>query len=185
LIRTIILIFFFFSSLLSLRAQSDSAKVEGVKDKKTVYARARRATVMSAIIPGLGQAYNKKYWKVGIIYAGFGGLGYLFYINNFNYNQFREALILSQEPGQNGFAHGYSTTQLSTLKAQYRKNRDFAAIGLAAIYLLNIVDANVDAHLKTFDVSDDLSISVDPWQTIYNTGNRIKTANGLSIKLNF
>jgi hypothetical protein len=140
---------------------------------------------MSAVVPGLGQIYNKSYWKVGVIYAGFGGLGYLFYVNNFNYNLFRTALIKSQEPGQNGFASGYSTSQLSTLKAQYRKNRDFAAIGLAAIYVLNIVDANVDAHLKTFDVSDDLSIHVDPWQDIYHDGNGIRTAGGFSVKLKF
>lgn len=183
--RIIIIIFFCFFSLPCFHAQTDSAQVEGVKDKKSVYSRARKATIMSAILPGLGQAYNKKYWKVGVIYAGFGGLGYLFYINNSYYNEYRTALILSQDSSHNGFASGYSTDQLSKLKAQYRKNRDFTIIGLAAIYLLNIVDANVDAHLKTFDVSDDLSIRVDPWQSLYNTGNGIKTANGFSVKLTF
>ncbi|MCE3259623.1 MAG: hypothetical protein K0S12_1264 [Bacteroidetes bacterium] len=140
---------------------------------------------MSAVLPGLGQVYNKKYWKVGIIYAGLGGLGYLFYINNANYNEYRSALILSQQDGQNGYAYGYSTSQLSAEKARFRKYRDFTAIGIAAVYLLNIVDANVDAHLKTFDVSDDLSLSIDPWQQVIHDGNGFKTANGVSFKFNF
>ncbi len=162
-----------------------------VTSKKAVYSVARRAAILSACLPGLGQAYNKKYWKIPIIYAGIGGFGYLFYVNNTKYNNYRQALIKSQDTATNkGYAIvngiNYSTTQLQTQKNQYKKNRDFGAIGIGIIYLLNIIDANVDGHLRTFDVSDDLSLQIDPWQYRYLVGNsNYKTACGVSLKLNF
>jgi hypothetical protein len=79
----------------------------------------------------------------------------------------------------------YTTTQLQTQKLYYRRFRDIGVIGVAVIYILNIVDANVDAHLKTFDVSDDLSIHVDPWQGFYQACGKTSRATGISIKLNF
>jgi len=159
-------------------------------DKKKHYTKPRIATIMSICLPGLGQVYNGKWWKAPIIYAGFAGLGYVFYTNNVRYYSFKNALILSQEPTSNGYAvvdgRNWTTTQLQTQKLEYKRFRDLAAIGISIIYVLNIVDANVDAHLKTFDVSDDLSIHVDPWQTINaNPGAKNKIATGLSIKLNF
>ena len=75
--------------------------------------------------------------------------------------------------------------QTKVLKLYYRKNRDFAVIGFSLIYLINIIDANVDAHLRTFDVSDDLSIHLDPWQSTYKTNSGYRAATGLSVKLNF
>jgi len=141
---------------------------------------------MSAILPGLGQAYNRKIWKIPIIYAGLGGLGYLFATSNKDYNFFRKNLIADNDDNPNTVnTTRYSSDQLQILKVGARKKRDTAAIGLLIVYILNIVDANVDAHLKTFDVSDDLSIQVEPWQTIYNAGYGLGTATGLSIKLNF
>lgn len=141
---------------------------------------------MSAILPGLGQAYNKKYWKLPIIYAGLGGFTYMFITNNEQYKFYRKNLIaLNDDDPNTDNTTRYSSDQLQVQKVAYRKNRDFAAIGIAVIYILNIIDANVDAHLKTFDVSDDLSIHVRPWQTIYSTGLGYKGAAGFSVKLNF
>jgi hypothetical protein len=160
-------------------------------EKKTIYSKARKAAIFSACLPGLGQAYNKKYWKIPIIYSGIGGFGYLFYINNTKYNNYRQALIKSQDTATNkGYAIidgiNYSTSQLQTQKLYYKKFRDFGVIGIAIIYLLNIVDANVDGHLQTFDVSDDLSLRINPWQNTISIGNlKNKTVYGLSIKLNF
>ncbi|MBA3664597.1 MAG: hypothetical protein H0W61_10360 [Bacteroidetes bacterium] len=182
-------IFVFFLSFISifLKSQIDTVNSGGVKNKKAVYQSARRASILSAVIPGLGQAYNGKYWKIPVIYAGLGGLGYFFYVNNTHYNNYRAALIQSQVDGGTAVVDGrvYSTSQLQTQKLYYRKFRDFAGIGIAALYILNIIDANVDAHLKTFDVSDDLSLSVDPWQGSYSTARGYKTVTGISIKLNF
>jgi len=132
---------------------------------------------MSAILPGLGQVYNRKFWKVPVIYAGLGGFYYMFSINNDQYNFYRRNLI-----GEN--TTPYDKGQLQTQKEDYKKDRDFAALGMAVFYVLNIVDANVDAHLKTFDVSDDLSMRIEPWQNIFFTGLGYRAAAGISLKLN-
>ena len=155
--------------------------------KKAIYSSARKASIMSAILPGLGQAYNKKYWKIPIIYAGLGGFGYMFFHNNKQYNFYRKNVKAwyDNDSATVNTLPQYTGQQLQAEKLYFRKNRDFAFIGFALIYLINIIDANVDAHLKTFDVSDDLSLSIDPWQNMYKTGTGYRSAMGLSIKLNF
>ena len=186
--KNLIFCFLFLGLILSSQAQNDSVRIDSgkvvPKNSKAVYSKAKRATLMSAILPGLGQVYNKKYWKVPIIYAGIGGFGYMFYTNNIQYTYYRDALLYSV--AHDGYARAdgrdYSTDQLLSLKQQRKKYRDFGIIGVGIFYLLNIVDANVDGHLATFDVSDDLSINVDPWQTMTTGG---KCATGLSLKLNF
>jgi len=184
--RIFIFAFSFFIVSFNFYSQADSLRQDSVKPKKNkaVYSNARKATIMSALVPGLGQIYNKKYWKVPIIYAGLGGFGYMFYENNIKYKYYRSALLLSVDNG--GFAVAdninYSTEDLQKLKLNYKKYRDFAVMGIGIFYLLNLIDANVDAHLKTFDVSDNLSMNINPWQTISSGG---RWAAGLSIKLNF
>lgn len=186
--KNFITVLIFILALPGVNAQTDTSSAEGVKNKKAVYGSARKASIMSAILPGLGQVYNKKYWKVPVIYAGLGGLGYFFYTNNTRYNNYRQALILSQSNSAGAAeveGQVYSTTQLQTQKLYYRKFRDFAGIGIGLLYILNIIDANVDAHLKTFDISDDLSVHIDPWQNGYVVQNNYSTVTGVSIKLNF
>jgi len=157
------------------------------EQKKAIYSSARKASIMSAVLPGLGQAYNKKYWKIPIIYAGIGGFGYMFLTNNKQYNLYRTNVRAYYDEDSTTLPTitNYTGDQLQTQKLYYRKFRDFAIIGFSIVYLINIIDANVDAHLKTFDVSDDLSINIDPWQNTYKTASGYKTATGLSIKLNF
>ncbi len=141
---------------------------------------------MSAVLPGLGQAYNKKFWKIPVIYAGLGGLGYMFMVNNKQYNEFRNNLRAQNDDDPNTVnTSRWNSEELRIQKITYRKRRDIAVVGIALLYVLNIIDANVDAHLKTFDVSDDLSMRVESWHTIYNTGEGFKTAAGLSLTLNF
>ncbi len=143
---------------------ADSIQSSAVR-KHAIYSAPRKASIMSAIVPGLGQAYNKKYWKIPIVYAGMGASAYYFYINNGPYNDYRRAL--RESDAGPGFATvngtSYSTENLLILKNNYKRQRDLGAVGILAFYLLNIVDANVDAHLRTFDVSDDLSLQVNPW----------------------
>ena len=143
---------------------SDSAKTSAER-KKAIYSAPRKASILSAVLPGAGQVYNKKYWKVPIIYAGLGASAYYFYINNGPYNDYRRAL--RESDAGPGFATvdgtSYSTENLLILKNEYRRQRDLGAVGVLVFYLLNIVDANVDAHLRTFDVSDDLSLQIKPW----------------------
>jgi uncharacterized protein DUF5683 len=193
----------FFLSLPKAKAQTDSTRLPvdtaanralaiedstalAKKNKKKVYSTARRAAILSAVIPGAGQAYNKKYWKIPIIYAGLGAFGYLFVTNNKEYNFYRKNLVAFYDTDSNTTnTTRYSGEQLQSLKAEYKKKRNLGVIGMVAIYLVNIVDANVDGHLKTFDVSDDLSLSVDPWQTINYGNNGYRSAMGVSLKLNF
>jgi len=165
---------------------TDSLKLEKAKRKK-VYSHARRATVMSAFLPGLGQAYNKKYWKIPIIYAGLGGFTYMYLKNNEEYVFYRENLqaIHDGDPATENTTI-YEDWQLKSLKDQYKKNRDLAIIGFFAIYALNIIDANIDGHLITFDVSDDLGLHIDPWYNLtpgYSIGKG--SSAGLTLKLNF
>jgi len=154
--------------LLSAQEQPQGTESDSLKKaravNKSIYSSPRKASIMSAIIPGLGQAYNRRYWKIPLIYAGLGGFGYMFQVNNDNYNFYRRNLIAEYDNDTlTKNRTYYSGEQLKSQKLYYRKNRDLAAIGVVVIYLLNIIDANVDAHLRTFDVSDDLSLGIEPW----------------------
>lgn len=129
---------------------------------------------MSATVPGLGQVYNKKYWKVPIIYAGVAVFGYFINDNWKEYQHFRSAYITRVDTISNtydqydisnpAFSGGaaYSDANLFALQEQYRKWFELSVIGATIIYVLNIVDASVDGHLFTFDVSDDLSMRILP-----------------------
>jgi hypothetical protein len=160
--------------------RSDSVERERAR-QNNIYARARRASIMSAILPGLGQAYNKKYWKIPVIYAALGGLGYLFVTNQQDYDFYRTNLAAEadDDPATLNTTF-YDLEGLRELKRSSRNGRDFAALGIIVVYFLNIIDANVDAHLKTFDVSDNLGIRVSPW-----LGNHYCSAAGISITLKF
>lgn len=192
MIRTLIILAFLFLVSKTV-AQSDTiilgkdTSTLTKPEKKAIYSTARKASIMSAILPGLGQAYNKKYWKIPIIYAGLGGFGYMFLTNNKQFNLYRANVVAYNDDDSLTLPAmpEFSSDQSQVLKLYYRKNRDFAVIGFSLIYLINIIDANVDAHLKTFDVSDDLSIHLEPWQSTYKTNSGYRTATGLSIKLNF
>lgn len=174
----------FFS--VSAFSQSDTVKVDKKKNKKAIYGEARKATIMSTILPGLGQAYNRKWWKVPIVYAGLGGFGYLLTTNQQKFAFYGKNLKAENDGDPNTINETkYNSDQLLALKNDYRKYRDLGVIGCAIIYVLNIVDANVDAHLKTFDVSDDLSLQVKPYNNIYCFNNSFGLQTGLSLNLKF
>ena len=182
---------FLFAFSFTKAQQSDSLKIEktdSLKNKKAVtkaiYSSARKASIMSAILPGLGQAYNKKYWKMPIIYAALGGLGYWGVTNHTKYKYYSNNLRAEYDDDPNTVNTTlYSNSQLIVLKNDYKKYRDVAIIAGTVVYLINIIDANVDAHLKTFDVSDDLSLQVKPYSNIDYYNNRLYT--GLTLKLKF
>ena len=125
----------------------------------------RKASIYSAILPGAGQAYNKKYWKIPVVYAGFGVLGYFVKTNNDEYKIYKDAYkfrLDGDESTVDQFVGIYADQDLVTLKNFYRRNRDLSIIGMSVLYILNIIDASVDAHLFYFNVSDDLSLQVEP-----------------------
>lgn len=123
----------------------------------------RRATVMSAVLPGLGQAYNRKYWKVPIVYAGLGTCAYFIVDNSRNYRYFRDALIAETDDDPLTLnPTGASASTLRGVMEDYRQWLDLSYISLAVVYALNIIDAHVDAHLFYFDVGEDLQASIRP-----------------------
>jgi hypothetical protein len=125
-----------------------------------------KATMLSATLPGLGQAYNGRYWKIPIVYAGFGAVAYAVRFNNTEYQAFRRAYVARVDGNPNTVVDEnldvYSTDQLQRATNFYRRNLEITYILGAALYVLNILDATVDAHLLDFDVGEDLSMKLHP-----------------------
>jgi hypothetical protein len=125
----------------------------------------KKATLYSAILPGLGQAYNHKYWKIPVIYGVGAAMVYFIVDNNKQYKIYRNAYIKRLDNDSStvdDFTNIYSDEDLRLLKNFYRRNRDLSWIATGMIYVLNIVDASVDAHLFYFNVNDDLSLHWSP-----------------------
>lgn len=171
---------------------TETAKPE--KSKKLT--RPTKAAIMSACLPGLGQIYNRKWWKVPIVYAGLGGLGYFSYNNYSEYRSYLhayeyktgdlpEGVTLTDYEAQ--LANRYAESQLQTYKESYRRNFELFTILTTVWYGLNIVDAVVDGHLYNYDISDDLSINVDPYLRPMETFAPMPqyAQVGLSFKFNF
>ena len=142
---------------------------------------AHKASVLSTIIPGAGQVYNKKYWKVPIIYASLTTSIYFINENQNKYTAYKNAYLQRLNGEVDDYSELYNNSQLITIMDYYERNRDVSYIITAAIYLLNIVDASVDAHLLDFDVSDELNLSYAP--SFINTPHGKNTS--LSLKMNF
>jgi hypothetical protein len=165
----IICCLFYFSpwNVLYAQQKADTSKVV----KKHQHS-PRMASIMSTILPGSGQVYNRKYWKLPIVYAGLGGLGYMFYTNRTNYNKLakevrkRNDKTISTSTWDSTYSYSYSASDLLIFANQYRRKSELSAVGLLLFYSFQIVDAYVDAHLFSFDVSDDLSFHFSP--TIIN-----------------
>ena len=121
-----------------------------------------KAAFYSAVIPGLGQVYNKKYWKVPIVYGGL-AVGYYFYNdNNKKYKEFRDIYKRRLEGYTDDKYQGvYTDAVLINAQRTFERNRDISTAVMIGFYVLNIIDANVDAHLIQFNVNDNLSLKPD------------------------
>lgn len=156
-------IFAFLANSTHAQVKSDSSKAH-----KLILHSPRKAALMSAMVPGSGQVYNKKYWKLPIVYAGLGGLGYLFYSNRSMYSKLatevrrRNDTTVTKSSWDSTYNLSYSASDLLVFANQYRRKSELSAVGLLVFYTFQIVDAYVDAHLFTFDVSDDLSLNFSP-----------------------
>jgi hypothetical protein len=160
------------------RIRTDSLKnrMQPVHDKKIDSAlrvpSPRKAIIRSAIIPGWGQIYNKKYWKLPLVYGALGISGGVFYFNLKNYRNTRFAYKVKYNIRLNRDSTGYdkidpqlkplSEESLRFYRDDFRRNVDYSALLFIAFWGLNIVDAAVDAHLKSFDVGPDLSLQIKP-----------------------
>jgi hypothetical protein len=189
-----VLLVFIFAGNTSVKAQHFTADTVEVKSNVKIHS-PHKATMYSVMLPGLGQAYNKKYWKIPILYAGIGATIYAIswntnrfkeYKNGFrdfsNYYDFKyqspdletpipepesksyEDLYLEgfdYENSSSSFDNWFKT-QLQNKKDSYKHDRDLSYIILAGVYVLNIIDAAVDAHLMNFNVNEELSFRVEP-----------------------
>lgn len=171
------------------------------KEAKTFVPNPTTATWLALVIPGGGQIYNRKFWKLPIIYGGFAGCAYALTWNNNMYkdysNAYRDAVNENWDSSSiqdllpSGYLSRVSTTQLTevlrTRKNRYRRYRDLSIFAFIGVYLLSVVDAYVDAELSNFDISPDLSMSVEP-TVLDNTGKKSGKAGksvGLQCSLKF
>ena len=140
----------------------------------------KKATLLSAVLPGAGQVYNGKSWKVPILYAGILTDLYFVQYNHKRYDRFREALFALDKGEPNPFP-SLNRAALVRNVDYWRQNRDLTLLLLLGIYALNLVDANVDAHLSGFDISEDLTLKVAPQIGTLSAS----TSMGFSLTLQF
>lgn len=166
----------------------------------------KKASIYAALFPGLGQIYNRKYWKLPIVYGGYVGLIYIFGWNNNNYNDYAQAyrtiapfssttnmpaadkqylIDFIKNPSinlDNPSHFSYAVTSLKGGKDFFRRNRDLTIIAIAALHILSIIDASVDANLFDFDISNDLTLKVQPAPVDLGGRNKIM---GMNLAVNF
>ena len=154
-----ILALFFVST--NLTAQSDTMRIIDENSHSPA-----KATLLSLAVPGLGQAYNKKYWKMPLVYAALGTSLYFALDQQSKFVDFKDALAkrLDDDPTtmDTKYMENFSDENLRSLIDFHRKNRDLLVVTTAIAYALNVLDAAVDAHLYNFDVSDDISAVFQP-----------------------
>ena len=172
------------------------------RDWSTWHPEAKRAMWMALVLPGAGQIYNRKYWKLPIIYGGFVGCAYAITWNNQMYHDYSQAYldIMDDDPNTqsyNQFLHLGATIDESNIdrykeifrkrKDKFRRWRDMGVFVMIGVYAFSVIDAYVDASLSEFDISDDLTLRVEP--TVLNdkrTNNPFKsTSLGLQCSLRF
>lgn len=145
----------------------------------------RKAILYSAVLPGLGQVYNKKYWKLPIVYSGFFGLVYAVTFYNSKATLYRNDLfdlLNGETSAPNRSPLGFQEPQLRSLIDRSERERDFFMILSGFFYLLQMVDAHVDAHLKEFELNPKLKVRIEPlMERSYYTG----TSTGIAIKFRF
>lgn len=158
-----------------LRADSDTLPAAHVP---------KRAALYSAILPGLGQAYNRQYWKIPLIYAGAGTLTYFIIMNRQEYIKYRDALLFKNDnnPETIDVFPQFSSDYLRVNRDYYRRNLELTIVLSTALYALNIVDAYVYAHLKDFNVTEDIALNIKPFLF---PANNTELAAGLTLNFTF
>lgn len=156
----------FFCVLLNLKQElcAQSLDTTSIQNMSVVKHSPAKASILSAVLPGLGQVYNKKIWKVPVIYVCLGSFIYYADKNNGLYKKYKTALQYKNDSLNSAGLEFSVLSEEELLKGRdyYRRNRDLCIIGTALVYILNVVDANVDANLFDFDVSDNLSLRIEP-----------------------
>ncbi|MEP7233100.1 MAG: DUF5683 domain-containing protein [Ginsengibacter sp.] len=145
----------------------------------------KKATIRSAIIPGWGQAYNKKYWKIPIVYGALGTTAGVFFYNLKVYKELRQAVVLLSDNDKTNDSlvvdrfRGLPLENVRTGRNLFRQNIDYSVLFFLLFWGLNVVDATVDAHLKGFDVSPNITMKIRPGF------NYVTNSPGISLVFNF
>lgn len=171
----------------TVKDSSASKKSKTDTTKNKIY-NPKVAARRSAIIPGWGQAYNKKYWKIPIVWGGLGVTGYIFVNNIKIYKEYKfaySARVKAQPPTLDSTDYNQldniykvlSPNSIRSARDEFRRYVDYSALVFIILWGLNVVDAAVDAHLKNFDISPDLSLQVRPGYS------ELAQTNGVSLVL--
>ncbi len=174
---------FLFGNQFSYSQQISNGLVakEGIQKEQINPLAPSKAAFYSAIVPGLGQAYNKKYWKIPLVYGAMGTSLYFYITNNKKYHSYRDAYKRRLEGYTDDPYQYLDDSRLIQAQRFYQRNRDLSMLVTIGFYVLNIVDANVDAHLLQFNVNDNLSFQPELYQNDMNN----KTNLGLSLNYKF
>lgn len=187
---------------MTLMMPADTLQVKHKRNWATWHPNPKRALWLALVIPGAGQIYNRKYWKLPIVYGGFVGCAYAMRWNNQMYRDYSQAYmdLMDNDPNTdsyNSFMHLGTKIDESNItryqelfkrrKDRFRRWRDLSFFCLIGVYALSVVDAYVDASLSEFDISDNLSLKVEPTIINNNTERNPLRQNslGLSCSLNF
>ena len=178
------LLFFFLSLFFFNFSYSQNEKFE---KELEISLRPSKATFYSAVLPGLGQAYNKKYWKIPIVYGALASGVYFYKKNDQDYNRYRNAYkrrlagFVDDEFYGNGIYPAISNDGLIRAQKTLKRNKELSILVTLGLYILNIIDANVDAHLMQFNLDDNLSIT--PNYEFNNIQNKSNFGLSLNIEL--
>ena len=123
--------------------------------------KSKKAAIYSSIVPGAGQIYTKKYWKVPIIYGGLISSVYYIIESNKKFQSYKDGYI-KRLGGDNDIYNDFSDAQLVTLTNFHKRNREISTLCFLGVYLLNIIDASVNAHLFSYEIDEDLSLILQP-----------------------
>ena len=156
-----------------------------------------KATWLAVVLPGAGQIYNRKYWKLPIVYGGFMGCLYAYNWNNQMYSDYRQAFLDIMDADPNTKSYQDFLPLNSSIAGQeerfkeifrkrkdvYRRQRDLSIFACVGVYLVSIVDAYVDAHLSSFDISEDINLSIHP--EMINSSASTNNYYGLNCNISF
>lgn len=161
---------------------------DGLMNHPGSHTNVKIATTLSTVCPGAGQIYNKSYWKAPIVMGAFATMAMMVDWNNRGYERFKTAYNLKQAERNDAVEPGLqsrSADEMLSYRKAYRRNRDLCIILTGAVYLLNIIDAHVDAHMQNFDVSTDLRLAFTPTFTQFSTPKGQNGALGMSMSFKF
>ena len=161
--------------------------VDGVVNHPSDMSDIQKATVLSFVCPGAGQIFNGSYWKLPIVVAGMASMVYVIDWNQRGYTRFKLAYDLATD-GDDATISEFPYTsedQLRSIKNAYRRNRDLAIIGTVAVYLVQVADAHIDAHMQAYDISDNLSMKIEPQITQSVSPQGVVNNFGFNLTMNF